>query len=349
MRAIVQDHYGAAKDVLELQETDKPTIKPDEVLVRVHAASIHAGDCLVMQGLPKMMRPVFGLRRPKYRIPGMDVAGTVEAVGADVTQLQPGDEVFGECKGAFAEYVAVAGEALAIKPANLTFEQASAMGVSAFTALQGLRDKLKVQPGQKILITGASGGVGTFAVQMAKSFGAEVTGVCSTRNVDMVRSIGAVDVIDYTKEDFTQVEPKYDLIFDNVGKRSFSDTRRPLVPSGTLLSNGAPVSGWFGGLGHVVKALVQSLYVSQQASPWVATQNADDLGTLKEMAESGKVTPVIDQVYPLSDGADAMAHVSEGHTQGKTIISVVGTPSSSEEQGVEQGAESGPAASSQDG
>ena len=322
MKAIVQDHYGSAKDVLEVQETDRPTVEVDEVLVRVHAASIHIGDCLVMQGLPKVMRPVFGLRRPKYRIPGTDVAGTVEAVGADVTQLQPGDEVFGWCKGAFAEYVPVAADALAAKPANLTFEQASTIGVSAFTALQGLRDKLEVQPGQKILITGASGGVGTFAVQIAKSFGAEVTGVCSTRNVDMVRSIGADDVIDYTKEDFTQTEPKYDLILDNVGKRSFSDTRRPLVPDGTLLSSGAPVSGWFGGLGHVIKALVLSVFVRQQAAPFVSMPNKEDLATLKELAEAGKITPVIDKTYPLSDGAEAMAHVSEGHAQGKAVIIV---------------------------
>jgi NADPH:quinone reductase-like Zn-dependent oxidoreductase len=335
MKAIVQDQYGSAKDVLEFQETDKPTVKSDEVLVRVHAASIHAGDGLVMQGLPKMMRPVFGLRRPKYRIPGTDVAGTVEAVGAEVSQLQPGDEVFGWCKGAFAEYVPVAAEALAIKPADLTFEQASAMVTSALTALQALRDKLKVQPGQKILITGASGGVGTFAVQIAKSFGAEVTGVCSTRNVDMVRSIGADDVIDYTKEDFTKSEPKYDLILDNVGKRSLSDTRRPLVPKGKLLSSGAPVSGWFGGLDHVVKALVQSLYIRQQAAPFVSLPNKDDLATLKELAEAGKITPVIDKTYPLSDGAEAMAHVSEGHTQGKTIITVVGTLDSSEEKEAE--------------
>lgn len=332
MKAIVQERYGSATDVLELKEVGKPTIKAGEVLVRVHAASIHAGDCLIMQGLPKMMRPVFGLRRPKEPIPGMDVAGTVEVVGADVTKLQPGDEVFGWCKGAFAEYVPVAEEALAIKPADLTFEQASAIGVSAFTALQGLRDRLDIQPGQKVLITGASGGVGTFAVQIAKSLGAEVTGVCSTRNVDMVRAIGAADVIDYTKEDFTEVEPVFDAIFDNVGKRSFADTRRPLVASGTLLSNGAPVSGWFGGLGHVIKAFAQSVYVRQQAAPWVSMQNADDLATLKDMAEAGEITPVIDKVYPLDDGADAMAHVSGGHTQGKTVITIAGGVGSSAEK-----------------
>ena len=196
------------------------------------------------------------------------------------------------------------------------------MVTSAMTALQGLRDKLKVQPGQRVLIIGASGGVGTFAVQIAKSYGAEVTGVCSTRNVDMVRSIGADHVIDYTQEDFTESEPKYDLILDNVGKRSLSDTRRPLVPTGKLLSSGAPVSGWFGGLDHVLKALVQSLYVGQQAAPFVSMPSKDDLVTLKELAEAGRIVPVIDKTYSLSDGADAMAHVSEGHTQGKTIITV---------------------------
>ena len=322
MKAIVQEHYGSARDVLEFRETDRPAAKDDEVLVRVHAASIHAGDCLVMQGLPKVMRPVFGLRRPKYPIPGMDVAGTVEAVGASVSQLQPGDEVFGWCKGAFAEYVSVAADALIVKPANVTFEQASAIGVSAFTALQALRDQGKLQSGQKVLITGASGGVGTFAVQIAKSMGAEVTGVCSTRNVEMVRSIGADEVIDYTQEDFTQAEAKYDLILDNVGKRPFSDTRRPLVSGGTLISSGAPVSGWVGGLGHVIKALVSSFFVRQQGRPFVSMQNQDDLATLKDLAETGKITPVIDKTYPLSDGAEAMAHVAEGHTQGKTIITV---------------------------
>ena len=322
VKAIVQDHYGSAKDVLEFQETDQPVVKDEEVLVRVHAASIHIGDCLVMQGLPKVMRPVFGLRRPKYRIPGTDVAGTIEAVGANVTRLQPGDEVFGWCKGAFAEFVSVAADALITKPANVTFEHASATGVSAFTALQALRDQGKLESGQKVLITGASGGVGTFAVQIAKSFGAEVTGVCSTRNLELVRSIGADDVIDYTKEDFTQAEQKFDLILDNVGKRSFSDTRRPLVPDGTLVSSGAPVSGWVGGLGHVVKALVLSFFVRQQGRPFVSMPNKEDLATLKDLAEAGKLTPVIDRTYPLSDGMEAMAHVAEGHAQGKTVITV---------------------------
>ena len=203
-------------------------------------------------------------------------------------------------------------------------EQSSAVGVSAFTALQALRDQLKVQPGQKVLIIGASGGVGTFAVQIAKSLGAEVTGVCSTRNVEMVRSIGADDIIDYTKDDFTQSEQKFDAILDNVGKRSLSDTRRPLASDGALLSSGAPVSGWFGGLGHVVKASVQSIYKSQQARPFVSLPNRDDLATLKELAEAGKITPVIDKSFALSEAPKAMAHVTEGHAQGKTVITVQG-------------------------
>ena len=322
MKAIVQKKFGSPDDVLELQEIDKPVVKDDEVLVRVHAASIHIGDSYGMRGVPYLLRPVFSLSRAKNRVPGTDIAGTVEAVGKSVTQLRPGDEVFGWCKGAFAEYVSVSEDALALKPANLTFEQAGAVGVSAFTALQALRDQGKVQPGQRVLITGASGGVGTFAVQIAKSLGVEVTGVCSTRNVDMVRSIGADQVIDYTQEDFTRNGQRYDLILDNVGNHSLSDTRRPLTPTGTLLANGAAVSGWVGGLGRPAKAFVLSLFVRQQGRPFVSLPNKEDLATLKELAEAGKVTPVIDRTYPLSETHEAMAHVGEGHAQGTTIITV---------------------------
>ncbi len=322
MKAIVQKKFGSPDDVLELQEIDKPVVKDDEVLVRVHAASIHIGDSYGMRGVPYLLRPVFSLSRAKNRVPGTDIAGTVEAVGKSVTQLRPGDEVFGWCKGAFAEYVSVSEDALALKPANLTFEQAGAVGVSAFTALQALRDQGKVQPGQRVLITGASGGVGTFAVQIAKSFGAEVTGVCSTRNVDMVRSIGADQVIDYTQEDFTRNGQHYDLILDNVGNHSLADTRAALTPNGNLLANGAPVSGWVGGLGRPAKAFVLSLFVRQQGRPFVSLPNKEDLATLKELAEAGKVTPVIDRTYPLSETHEAMAHVGEGHAQGTTIITV---------------------------
>lgn len=320
MKAIVQDGYGSPNDVLELKEIDKPVVEDDEVLVHVHAASIHIGDYYTIRGLPYVMRPMFSSMRAKNRVPGSDIAGTVEAVGTGVTQLQPGDDVFGSCKGAFAEYVSVPEDSLALKPANLTFEQASAVGVSAFTALQALRDQGKVQPGQRVLITGASGGVGTFAVQIAKAFGAEVTGVCSTRNVEMVRSIGANHVIDYTQEDFTEGDQRYDLILDNVGSHSLSDTRRALTPTGTLLANGAPMSGWVGGLGLVVKAFALSLFVRQQGRPFVSMPNPEDLAALKDLVETGKVTPVIDRTYPLSQTPDAIAHVGDGHAQGKTII-----------------------------
>jgi len=322
MKAIVQDKFGSPDDVLELKEIDKPVVNEDEVLVRVHAASIHIGDSYGMRGVPYVMRPVFSLSRAKNRVPGTDIAGTVEAVGKSVTQLGAGDEVFGWCKGAFAEYVSVSEDALALKPANLTFEQAAAVGVSAFTALQALRDQGKVQPGHKVLITGASGGVGTFAAQIAKALGAEVTGVCSTRNVDMVRSIGADHVIDYTQEDFTKSAQRYDLILDNVGNHSLSDTRAALTPNGTLLANGAPVSGWIGGLNHFATAFVLSLFVRQQGRPFVSMPNKEDLATLKELVEAGKVTPVIDRTYPLSQTPEAMAHVGEGHAQGKTIVTV---------------------------
>jgi NADPH:quinone reductase-like Zn-dependent oxidoreductase len=322
MKAIVQDEYGSPVDVLALEEIDKPAVKDDEVLVRVRAASIHIGDTYVMRGVPYVMRPMFGLRKPKARVPGTDIAGQVEAVGKDVSRFQAGDEVFGWCKGGFAEYANAEESKLVAKPVNLTFEQAAAVPTSALTALQALRDHGKVQPGQKVLIVGASGGVGTFAVQIAKSFGAEVTGVCSTRNVDMVRSIGADHVIDYTTDDFTQGGQRFDLIFDNVGSHSLSDARRALTPNGTLLANGAQVGGWVGGLGRVLKASVSSLFVRQQGRPFVSLPNGDGLATLKELIEAEQVTPVIDRTYPLSQTSEAMGHVGEGHAQGKTVITV---------------------------
>jgi NADPH:quinone reductase-like Zn-dependent oxidoreductase len=297
-------------------------VSDGEVLVRVHAASIHIGDYYGIRGVPYVMRPLFSLNRAKNRVPGTDIAGTVEMVGKSVSKLRPGDEVFGWCKGAFAEFASASEDAVTSKPANLTFEQAAGVGVSAFTALQALRDQGKVQPGQKVLITGASGGVGTFAVQIAKSFGADVTGVCSTRNVEMVRSIGADHVIDYSQEDFTQGGQRYDLVLDNVGNHSLSDSRRALTPKGTLLANAAPVSGWIGGLNHVLTAFALSIFVSQQGRPFVSMPNKEDLATLKELAEAGKITPVIDRTYPLSETPEALSHVGEGHAQGKTIITV---------------------------
>ncbi len=316
MKAIVQNEYGSP-DVLELGEIDKPVIKDNEVLVRVHAGAIHAGDYYCMRGEPFAVRMVVGLPKPKNYIPGFDVAGRVQVVGKDVTRFQPGDEVFGSCSGGCAEYACATEDNLVLKPANLTFEQAGAVPTSALAALHGLRDAGKVQPGQKVLINGASGGVGTFAVQIAKSFGAEVTGVCSTKNVDMVRSIGADHVIDYTQEDFTLSEQRYDLIFDNVANRSFSDYRRVLTPQGTHLPNSGN-----SGMGFVIKALVRSAFVRQQGRPFLSTPNQEDLEVLRELLESGKVTPVIDRTYPLSETPEAMGYVGDGHARGKVVITV---------------------------
>jgi len=319
MQAIVQDKYGSA-DVLKPQDINRPEIADDEVLVRVHAASIHVGDWVVMTGVPYVMRMATGLRRPKNRVPGTDVAGTVEAVGAQVQGLQPGDEVFGWCSGAFAEYAAAPEAHFVKKPANLTFEQAAAVGVSATTALQLLRDDGKVQPGQKVLINGASGGVGTFAVQIAKAFGAEVTGVCSTKNVELVRSIGADQVIDYTREDFRKGVERYDLILDNVGDRSMSDTRRSLTATGRLISNGGGHTD--GKLSRTLRTMLVSIVVRQQAGPTVKTQNHPDLLALKELVEAGKVTPVIGGMYPLHQTAEAIGHVATGHARGTLVITV---------------------------
>ena len=319
MKAIVQDRYGSA-EVLEAQEIDKPEIGDNEVLVRVHAASIHVGDWILMTGSPLIMRLATGLRKPKNRVPGTDVAGTVEAVGKGVTRLRAGDEVFGWASGAFAEYATAIEDQFEEKPANLTFEEAASVGVSATTALQLLRDDGKVQPGQKILINGASGGVGTFAVQIAKAFGAEVTGVSSTRNVEMVRSIGADHVIDYTREDFTASPERYDLILDNVGNHSMARTRRALTQDGKLISNGGGHAD--GKLGRTIRAMVASMVVRQQATPTVKTQNRDDLVALKALIEAGKVRPVIDRTYPLIQTSAAIDHVATGHARGTVVLSV---------------------------
>jgi NADPH:quinone reductase-like Zn-dependent oxidoreductase len=319
MQAIVQDRYGSS-DVLQLREVAKPEIAATEVLIRVRAASIHVGDWILMTGSPFVMRFATGLRTPKNRVPGTDVAGTVEAVGDSVTGLRPGDDVFGWCVGAFAEY-AVAPEAQFLaKPPNLTFEQAAAVGVSASTALQLLRDDGQVQPGQKVLINGASGGVGSFAVQIARALGAEVTGVTSTKNVDLVRSIGADHVIDYTRQDFRAGRERYDLILDNVGNESMARTRRALTPSGTLISNGGGHAG--GKLGRTVRAMVAAMLVRQQAAPSLKTQNHDDLVALKGLVETGAVSPVIAATYPLREAAQAIAHVATGHASGTVVITV---------------------------
>ncbi len=322
MKAILWVRYGPPGDVLEFADMKKPLIAEDLVLVRVRAASVHIGDAHMIKGLPKAMRPIFAAIRRKNGVPGSDIAGIVEAVGANVKRFRPGDEVFGTCKGAFAEYVSASEGALAIKPANLSHEQASAIGTSAFTALQALRDHGKVKAGDKVLVTGASGGVGTFAIQIAKSMGAEVTGVCSARNLDMVRTLGADHVIDYAQDDFSQGDERYDVILDNIGNHSLSVTRRPLAPNGILLSNGAPVSGWFGGLGHLLKAAIVSLFRKQQGRPFVSFATEEDLATLRDLADAGKIVPVIDREYPLAQAPEAVAHVGEGHSQGKTISTI---------------------------
>jgi NADPH:quinone reductase-like Zn-dependent oxidoreductase len=319
MQAIVQDTYGTA-EVLQLRNIEKPEIRPDEVLVRVRAASIHVGDWIVMTGSPLVMRLATGLRRPRNSVPGTDVAGTVEAVGREVTALRPGDEVFGWCGGAFAEYASATEDHFVKKPASLTFEQAAAIGVSASTALQLLRDDGKVQRGQKVLVNGASGGVGTFAVQIAKAFGAEVTGVTSTKNVEMVRAIGADHVIDYTREDFTTGAERYDVILDNVGNRSMARTRRALAPSGILISNGGGHAG--GKLSRTLRTMLVSLVVRRQAGPTVKTQNNGDLVALRDLVEAGKVMPVIDRTYPLTETPRAIDHVAAGHARGTVVIAV---------------------------
>lgn len=319
MKAMVQDTYGSA-EVLRARDIAKPEIGANDVLVRVRAASIHVGDWIVMTGSPFVMRFATGLRTPKSQVPGTDVAGTVEAVGAEVKELRPGDEVFGWCVGAFAEYASAPEGQFIKKPVNLTFEEAAAVGVSASTALQLLRDNGNVQPGQKVLINGASGGVGTFAVQIAKACGAEVTGVTSTGNVDLVRSIGADHVVDYTQEDFTAGRRRYDLILDNVGNHSMAQTRRALTPTGTLISNGGGHAG--GKLGRTIRLMLVSMFVKQQAGPSVKTQNHDDLVALRDLVEAGKVTPVIDSTFSLDQTPQAIARVAGGHTRGTIVIAV---------------------------
>ena len=322
MKAITYTAYGPP-DVLQITEVAKPTPKDDEVLIRIRAASINPLDWHFMRGSPYLMRIASGLRKPKETRLGVDVAGHVEAVGKNVTQFQPGDAVFGVCRGAFAEYRCAAENKLVLKPANLTFEQAAAVPVAAISALQGLRDKGQIQRGQKVLINGAAGGVGTFAVQIAKSFGAEVTGVCSTRNLDLVRSIGAHHAIDYMQEDFTKSGLRYDLILDTVGNHSLADCRRALTAAGTLVLIGGPNKGrWLGPLTGLLKAVALSRFVSQKLRPLLAHSNKDDLIVLWELLAAGKVTPVIDRSYALSDVPEAIRYLEAGHASGKVVITM---------------------------
>ena len=314
MKAIVQDRYGGP-EALELAEIDRPPLGDRDALVRVHAASIHFGDQMIMRGKPKLFRPIYGFGKPRSRVPGLDIAGTVEAVGTGVTRFGPGEEVFGTCTGALAEYVGTPEDKLERKPSNLTFEQAAAVPTSGLAALHGIRDAGKVQPGRKVLINGASGGVGTFAVQIAKALGAEVTGVCSTGNVELVRALGADQVIDYTQEDFTQGGPRYDLILDNAGNHSLSALRRALAPTGRLIPNSGSA-----GLGTFITAFVSSPFLRQQGRPYLSVPKLKDLTFLKELIEAGKVTPAIDRTYPLSDAAGAFRYLGNGHARGKVVI-----------------------------
>jgi NADPH:quinone reductase-like Zn-dependent oxidoreductase len=323
MKAIVYRTYGSP-DVLRLEEVAKCVPNDNQVLIRVRAASVNPLDWHFMRGTPYLVR-IFetGLLKPAVPRLGVDLAGQVEAVGRNVAQFKPGDEVFGNRFGAFAEYVCATEKSVVSKPTNITFEQAASVPVAAITALQGLRDKGRIQPGQKVLINGASGGVGTFAVQIAKSFGAEVTGVCSTRNVDLVRSIGADHVIDYTREDFTKGGQRYDLILDMVGNHSLSDCRRALTPKGVLVLVGSTDPGlWLGFLTGLLKAAVYSWFVSQDMANILARIDKDDLTVLRDLMQAGKVTPVIDRRYPLGQVSDAIRYVERGHARGKVVITV---------------------------
>jgi len=324
MKAIVQHRYGPP-DVLALEETGDPAVGDDEVLIQVHAAGLNIADDVVMRGVPYILRPLAGLRRPRYGIRGVDVAGTVTGTGSNVTDLRPGDAVFGGTAsvftgGGFATCACAPRGNLVRKPAMLSFEQAAAVPIAAITALRALRDAAGVQPGQRVLINGASGGVGTFAVQIAKAFGAQVTGVCSTRNTGLVRSIGAGKVIDYTSEDFTVGPRRFDVIVDNVANRRLSDCLRVLTRGGTLVPNANTPGRWIGGLGRMMKAQLMAPFVPQRIRTCRGTVNQADLLTLTELIESGKITPVIGRTYPLDQVPEAMRHLEQGHARGKIVI-----------------------------
>jgi NADPH:quinone reductase-like Zn-dependent oxidoreductase len=329
MTSIVQDEYGPApEDVFRLEEIDKPTIGDDEVLVRVHAASVDRGTWHVMAGLPYPIRLAgFGVRRPKYTHPGRSVAGTIEAVGRDAAGFELGEAVFGSCGGSFAEYARVRTDKLAPKPATLTFEQAAAVPISGLTALQAVRDHGRVRAGHTVLIVGASGGVGTFAVQIAKAFGADVTGVCSRAKVDLVRALGADHVIDYTIDDFADGTHRYDVILDIGGNRRLSQLRRALTSDGRLVIVGSEGDGrWLGGSDRQLRALALSPVVGQKLGTFVASENAADLIALRELIDAGKLAPAIDRTYPLSEVPAAIRYLLEGHARGKIVINVGSAP-----------------------
>ena len=316
MKAIVLNAYGGP-EVLEIKDVDQPQVNENDVLIRVHAASINAGDIFSMRGSPWLARFNVGFPKPNDYILGWDCAGHVEKIGEKVTRFQPGDKVFTSCLGALAEYACAPEDKVAPAPSNLTLEQAASIPSASMAALHALRNQANVQPGQKVLINGASGGVGIYSVQIAKALGAEVTGVCSTRNVEMVQSLGADHVIDYTKEDFTKGDQRYDLILDNVGNHSFADCRRVLTPEGIHLPNTG-----HGGMSYVIKAYILSALMRQHASPFLSVPNADDLIYIKELTEDGKLKPVIDHSYPIDETQKAFQYLEQEHARGKVVITM---------------------------
>lgn len=323
MKAIVQERFGPP-DVLRLADIDIPEIGADDVLIRVHAAALNPYDWHMLRGDPRVARLMgVGLTKPKARVAGVDGAGRVEAVGANVTDLRPGDEILGFCRGAFAEYAAATADKVVPKPSSLTFEQAAAIPMAALTALQALVDVAQVRAGQRVLINGAGGGIGTFAVQIAAALGAEVTGVCSTGKVELVRSIGATEVIDYTTKDFTDGGSRYDVILDNVGNRPLSRLRRALTPTGTLVVNGGGSPGHVvGAVGSMAKALIVNGFVRQRIRPLSAQAKQRDLLTLTGLVDDGRLTPVLDRTYPLADAAEGLSHLERGHARGKVVLTV---------------------------
>lgn len=327
MRAITRSVYGPARSVIELVDADVPEVKDREVLVRVVAASVNAGDVALVRGSPYLIRPVYGLRRPRQPGIGQDVAGVVERVGEKVTRIRPGDEVFGGGFATFSEYAAAPEKRLARKPQDLSFETAAALPIAGLTALQGIRDAGGVRPGQRVLINGASGGVGTFAVQVAKALGAEVTAVCSTRHVEQARAIGADHVIDYTIEDFTETKLRFDVVFDNAASKSVADTRRPLTPKGVLVTNAGQMhKKWLANVPRMLGAFITGAATRKRTRLSVQTWKPSDLAELAELVTAGTVTPVIDRTYPLGQTADAISYVGQGHAKGKVIITTEAPP-----------------------
>ena len=322
MKAIIQREYGPPERVLELREVERPTPAAGEVLVRVHATSAAGDDWHLVRGMPYLGRLATGLRRPKHCMAGLDLAGRIEAVGSGVARFKVGDEVFGWCDSALAEYVAVPADNLLRKPSTISLEQAACVAVSAFTALQGLRDRGELKAGQAVLINGAAGGVGTFAVQIAKSLGAEVTGVCSTRNVELLRELGADHVVDYTQEDFATGDRKYDLILDMVGNRCLGDLRRALKPKGTLVMVGGRGGPWLMGTERWLGAMLLSPFVGQRFRPLVHQDRLSDLETIRDWIEDGAITPVVDRSYPLAEIAEAIGYLEQRHARGKVGIRV---------------------------